>query len=45
MAEEISYELSEEQEAALQLALSWNDGEGYDGDGPEDVAEVEEVAY
>lgn len=45
MAEEISYELSEEREAALQKALSWNDGEGYNGDGPEDVIEVEEVAY
>lgn len=45
MAEENVFELSEEHEAALKKALSWNDGEGYNGDGPEDVAEVEEVVY
>lgn len=45
MAEEISYELSAEHEAELQKALSWNEGEGYNGDGPEDVADVEEVVY
>lgn len=45
MADETEYTLTEEHEAALKKALSWNDGEGYNGDGPEDVADVEEVAY
>lgn len=35
--------LTEEELAALKKALSWNNGQGYDGDGPEDVFEPIEI--
>lgn len=44
MAEE-TQELTQEQYEALKRALSWNDGQGYDGDGPDDVFEPVEVNY
>ena len=31
--------LTEEEFAALKKALSWNNGQGYDGDGPKNVFE------
>lgn len=48
MAEE-TQELTQEQldalKRALKRALSWNDGQGYDGDGPDDDFEPVEVDY
>lgn len=44
MAEE-TQELTQEQQDALKRALSWNDGHGYDGDGPDDDFEPVEVEY
>lgn len=44
MAEE-TQELTQEQLDALKRALSWNDGQGYDGDGPDDDFEPVEVEY
>lgn len=44
MAEE-TQELTQEQQDALKRALSWNDGEGYAGDGPDDDFEPVEVEY
>lgn len=44
MAEE-TQELTQEQYEALKRALSWNDGQGYDGDGPADICDVIEVDY
>ena len=35
--------LTEEEFEALKRALSWNDGQGYDGDGPDDVFEPIEI--
>ena len=35
----------QEQYEALKRALSWNDGQGYDGDGPDDDFEPVEVDY
>ena len=44
MAEE-TQELTQEQQDALKRALSWKDGQGYDGDGPDDDFEPVEVEY
>lgn len=44
MAEE-TQELTQEQYETLKRALSWNDGQGYDGDGPADICDVIEVDY
>lgn len=44
MAEE-TQELTQEQLDALKRALSWNDGQGYDSDGPADICDVIEVDY
>ena len=44
MAEE-TQELTQEQYEALKRALRWNDGQGYDGDGPADICDVIEVDY
>jgi hypothetical protein len=44
MADE-TQELKQEQYEALKRALSWNDGQGYDGDGPDDDFEPVEVDY
>lgn len=44
MAEE-TQELTQEQYEALKRALSWNDGQGYDSDGPDDDFEPVEVNY
>lgn len=44
MAEE-TQELTQEQYEALKRALSWNNGQGYDSDGPEDICDVIEVDY
>ena len=44
MAEE-TQELTQEQLDALKRALSWNGGQGYDGDGPADIYDVLEVDY
>lgn len=38
-------ELTQEQLDALKRALSWNDGQGYDSDGPADICDVIEVDY
>lgn len=38
-------ELTQEQLDALKRALSWNDGQGYDSDGPDDICDVIEVDY
>lgn len=44
MAEE-TQELTQEQYEALKRTLSWNGGQGYDGDGPDDDFEPVEVDY
>lgn len=44
MAEE-TQEMTQEQQDALKRALSWNNGQGYDGDGPDDDFEPVEVEY
>lgn len=44
MAEE-TQEQTQEQYEALKRALSWNDGQGYDSDGPADICDVIEVDY
>lgn len=44
MAEE-TQELTQEQQDALKRALSWNGGQGYDSDGPDDICDVIEVDY
>ena len=44
MAEE-TQEMTQEQQDALKRALSWNNGQGYDGDGPDDDFEPVEVDY
>ena len=41
---EVERPLTEEELAALKRALSWNGGQGYDGDGPDDVFEPIEIA-
>lgn len=33
------FDLTEEEYERVIKALSWNDGQGYDGDGPEDLFE------
>ncbi len=40
-----THELTPEELEALKKALSWNDGQGYDGDGPEDDFDPVEVEY
>lgn len=45
MAEEKTVELSDEEVERLKKALSWNDGQGYDSDGPADICDVIEVDY
>ena len=44
-AAEETQELTQEQYEALKRALSWNGGQGYDGDGPDDDFEPVEVDY
>ena len=44
MAEE-TQEMTQEQQDALKRALSWHNGQGYDGDGPDDDFEPVEVEY
>lgn len=34
---EEGFELTDEEYQRVVKALSWNDGQGYDGDGPEDL--------
>lgn len=41
--QEVERPLTDEELAALKRALSWNDGQGYDGDGPADVFEPIEI--
>lgn len=38
-------ELTPEELEAVKRALSWNDGQGYDGDGPDDEHDPIEVVY
>lgn len=45
MDEENTVELSDEEVERLKKALSWNDGQGYDSDGPEDICDVIGVDY
>ena len=43
--EEKTVELADEEVERLKKALSWNDGQGYDSDGPADICDVIEVDY
>lgn len=45
MDEEKTVELSDEEVERLKKALSWNDGQGYDGEGPANICNVIEVDY
>ena len=45
MDEEKTVELSDEEVERLKKALSWNDGQGYDGECPADICDVIEVDY
>lgn len=45
MDEEKTVELSDEEVERLKKALSWNNGQGYDSDGPADICGVIEVDY
>ena len=45
MDEEKTVELSDEEVERLKKALSWNDGQGYDGEGPANICDVIEVDY
>lgn len=45
MDEEKTVELSDDEVERLKKALSWNGGQGYDSDGPEDICDVIEVDY
>ena len=45
MDEEKTVELSDEEVERLKKALSWNDDQGYDSDGPADICEMIEVDY
>lgn len=45
MDDEKTVELSDEEVERLKKALSWNNGQGYDSDGPEDICDVIEVNY
>lgn len=45
MPEVETQELAEEELERVKKALSWNDGQGYDGNGPEDAFDIEEVEY
>lgn len=38
-------ELTDQQFEALKKALSWNDGQGYDGEGPDNDFDPVEVDY
>lgn len=41
--EEQTVELTDEELERLKKAISWNNGQGYDGDGPEDICEPLEL--
>lgn len=45
MDEGKTVELSDKEIERLKKTLSWNNGQGYDGDGPEDICDVIEVDY